>query len=284
MALPSGEAKPYARSTPRNVPVSAAATCSPICSTGPEIAPIVTTMPSTAATMPMPGSESPTLLQRPPPSASLLVMHVDLAVEQHLEIVRRHAAHEHQPQRVAQVDHGVVLCEHRRVLLEERALVGTLDVRSIATRPSRRRSGTARRASSGTRGRGRREWGRLEDRGSFVRALRMGNGVEMRIVPSAVPPTTTNSEIWTRAVVAPGDRETADDRPDDDDKANQGDHSRSPSRRTGAGQSPTSLMGVSAGGFGAWRGRGRPTYSGGDVLETNEGGALSAPTQPPPGQ
>ena len=43
---------------PRNVPTRAAATFSPMASLGPPSAPIVSTTPSTAATMPNPGSAS----------------------------------------------------------------------------------------------------------------------------------------------------------------------------------------------------------------------------------
>src|SRR5450631_3125995 len=43
---------------PKNVPTSAAATLGPISSGGPPSAPIVITTPSTAATMPRPGSDA----------------------------------------------------------------------------------------------------------------------------------------------------------------------------------------------------------------------------------
>ena len=54
----SGAKKPYDSKMPRNVPTRAAPTLWPISSTGPSMAPIVMTMPSTAATMPKPGSAS----------------------------------------------------------------------------------------------------------------------------------------------------------------------------------------------------------------------------------
>ena len=59
----------------------------------------------------------------------VLVVHVDLAVHQPLEIVRRHAAHQYQSQGVAQELDRVVLVKDRGILLEERAVLGLLDVR-----------------------------------------------------------------------------------------------------------------------------------------------------------
>jgi hypothetical protein len=53
--------QPYDSRMPRKVPTSAAPTFSPISEGGPSMAAIVFTTPSTAATMPRPGSESPTL-------------------------------------------------------------------------------------------------------------------------------------------------------------------------------------------------------------------------------
>ena len=58
----------------------------------------------------------------------LLVVHVDLAVHERLEVVRRHAADQHEPQRVAQEDDRVVVLQDLRVAREERALLRVLDV------------------------------------------------------------------------------------------------------------------------------------------------------------
>src|SRR5688572_27186994 len=58
MFTASGFKNPYAIKIPRNVPTSAAATWFPISSIGPAIEPIVTTIPSTAATIPKPGIAS----------------------------------------------------------------------------------------------------------------------------------------------------------------------------------------------------------------------------------
>ena len=62
MFTASGFMKPYEMKIPRNVPTSAAATFSPICSIGPAMDAMVMTMPSTAATIPKPGMASAALV------------------------------------------------------------------------------------------------------------------------------------------------------------------------------------------------------------------------------
>ena len=73
---------------------------------------MVMTMPSTAATMPRPGSESPTLSSDARPLALLIVMGVEVGVQHHLEVVGADGAvHEH-AERLAREVHGVGPREH----------------------------------------------------------------------------------------------------------------------------------------------------------------------------
>jgi hypothetical protein len=112
---------------PRKVPTSAEPIMPPSTAGGWPTEPMVLTTPSTAATMPKAGRRRPGA-RWPPRGVGLLVVGVDLAVHQRLDLVRIEVARHHHAQVVGdELDHVVVVA-HRRVLLEQRRVVRVLDV------------------------------------------------------------------------------------------------------------------------------------------------------------
>ena len=91
--------------------------------------PIVMTMPSTAATMPRPGSASPIFVSADDGLQRLVVMHREVFVHQRLEVVRRDAADDDHLGGVGQEVDGLVAGEELRIAREDRALARILEVR-----------------------------------------------------------------------------------------------------------------------------------------------------------
>ena len=77
--------------------------------------PIVMTTPSTAATMPRPGSASPILLSVADGLQRVLVVHAQVLVHQRLEVVRGDAADDDHLDRVGQEVHRVVARQELRI-------------------------------------------------------------------------------------------------------------------------------------------------------------------------
>ena len=130
---------------PRKVPTSAEPIMPPSTAGGWPTEPIVLTTPSTAATMPNAGRPPARRCDRRDRRVRLVVVGLDLAVHQALDLVRVQVARDHHAQVVGdELDHVVVAAD-RRVLLEQRRLV------RAPRRPSRSTSGLPCAPSAGCR-------------------------------------------------------------------------------------------------------------------------------------
>ena len=89
---------------------------------------MVFTMPSTAATMPNPGSASATFCTAMRGLVGFLVMVLQLLLEQALELVRVEVAADHQAQAVGDEFMQVMVVAHLRIVLEERAAVRGVEI------------------------------------------------------------------------------------------------------------------------------------------------------------
>ena len=87
------------------------------------------TMPSTAATMPSPGSASPSFDKRRRRLQRGLVMDVQILVHQRFEIVRRDAADDDHLRRIGEEVDRVMTGEKLWVAREDRTLGGFLEMR-----------------------------------------------------------------------------------------------------------------------------------------------------------
>ncbi len=115
---------------PRKVPTRAEATLWPMVAvSAPSIAPMVLTMPSTAATMPKPGKASATRMHRMRRLGRLLVMVLEFVFEQRFEFVRIQVAADHQAQAVGREFDEVMVAEDARVLAEQLALLRRFEIR-----------------------------------------------------------------------------------------------------------------------------------------------------------
>ena len=89
---------------------------------------MVMMMPSTAATMPRPGRASLVVRIRRDRDVRLLVVRLELVVEQQVELLGRGGAVDDLLERVAEEVDRVVVLQERRVLAEDRALLHVVDV------------------------------------------------------------------------------------------------------------------------------------------------------------
>ena len=108
---------------PRKVPTSAAATCSPISSGGPPSEPMVITTPSTAATMPRPGSAVGHRGERVDRLSRFVMMHLHVQLHHLIHVERLHAAGDGHAQRVADKVPGMMVVEELGIVFEEFALL-----------------------------------------------------------------------------------------------------------------------------------------------------------------
>ena len=109
---------------PRNVPTSAAATCSPIISIGPEMDAMVMTMPSTAATMPKPGMASPVLVSTLIGAWCSISMRSISTSSRSSQLVGLDLAVDDGPEAAAEELDGLVVAGEDGVFLEDGAVLG----------------------------------------------------------------------------------------------------------------------------------------------------------------
>src|ERR1022692_3350535 len=122
---------------PKNVPTRAAATFSPMASLGPPSAPMVSTTPRTAATMPNPGRASAMVLNaaiglaasRWCTSRSISIMEVHFQIDLHhgVDFHGVHTAGYRHTQRVAQEMQGVMVLPELLILGEYYSLGRVID-------------------------------------------------------------------------------------------------------------------------------------------------------------
>ncbi len=113
---------------PRNVPTSAAATFLPISSGGPPRALIVITTPSTAATIPRPGSESATVPSAPTDCSDSCCVHLDIGFHHLVDVEGLDAAHQRHAHGVADEVAGQLILGGLGKGGEELALLGLFNV------------------------------------------------------------------------------------------------------------------------------------------------------------